>query len=199
MGTSKYVLILLLLSSGAALGQDADESKCVLLSATNGQTLTVRGKVDRNLHDMLLVLPNCKDVAVLSYAGAVDDLHGASSTTINLPRETPVDNGANLRLRRDHQFRLFQKYIDQTYKSTHTNVCIGCYKYEVEATFAGRLDVTKKAGITRDDQEHKIISMDGFGHPVPFTRYRFVVESVSDVKATKRSKAGNDSESCKAK
>jgi hypothetical protein len=45
--------------------------------------------------------------------------------------------------------------------------------------------VTETAGLVRDKDSQKIIRMDGFGHPTPFTRYRFVMVSVSDVWARK--------------
>jgi hypothetical protein len=191
MNRSKYLLILVL-CSGATFGQDTNDSGCVLSSLSNGQTLTVRGKVDRSMHDMLLVVSNCKEVAVLTYAGERDALHGVSSTTINLPRETPVGNGANLKLQKDRGFSLFEKYVNALYKSTRKNHCIACYKYKVEATFTGRLDVSNKVGLIRDEKAQKIIGMDGFGHPIPFTRYRLVLESVSDVVARKLPRPGTE-------
>jgi len=92
--------------------------------------------VDRNLHDMLLVMPNCEDVAVLAYAEETDALHGVSSTSINLPRETPVDNGTNLTLQRDRSF-VSSKNTSMKLTRAPQKRCIGCYKYEVEATFTG--------------------------------------------------------------
>lgn len=191
MRKSSYVLALLLCSV-VVFAQDKTGSLCVLTAASNGQTLTVRGKADRSMHDMLLVLPNCKDVAVLIYAGEEDALHSVSSTRVNLPRDTPVQDSANLKLQRDREFLAFEKYTNDVYKSTRKSICIGCYKYEVEATFTGRLDVTQKTGLIRDEKGQKIVGMDGFGHPIPFTRYRFVIESVANVTARKLPKPGTD-------
>ncbi len=190
MNKSKYLLVLLLLSVGA-FSQATDSILCALSSFTNGQIVTVHGKVNHGAHDMTLDVPKC-DTVVLTYADDPDFSHAASATSINLPRETAVDNGAKLTLRKDREFLRFQKYVAATYKSTRKNICIDCYEYEVEATFTGRLDVSKKVGLTHDEKGEKIISMDGFGHPVPFTRYRFVIESVSDVRTRKLPKPGTD-------
>jgi len=60
-------------------------------------------------------MPNCEDVAVLAYAEETDALHGVSSTSINLPEETPVDNGTNLTCKEIVSSSL-QKYVDETYQ-----------------------------------------------------------------------------------
>jgi hypothetical protein len=171
-------------SCGRSVDQD-ESTACVLSTATNGQMLRVRGQVGHAPHDMLVKIPNCDEAVVLTYAADPDGLYAASATSVNVRRETPIVNQPNLKLRKDREFQRFQKYVGATYKSRGKNICMECYKYEVEATFTGRLDVSKKAGFTFDEQSHKIIGLDGFGHPRPFTRYRLVIESLSDVVARK--------------
>jgi hypothetical protein len=184
-------LLLLILCSATAFSEEHVDTICMLSTVSNGQKLTVRGKVDRTMHDMLLVIPNCKEVAVLAYAGEPDDTHhGVSSTSINLPRETPVESSATLTLRKDHGFRVFERHVNAFYKSTRRHRRSEAWKYEVDATFTGRLDVTEKAGLILDEKEHKITGLDGFGHPRPFTRYRFVMEAVADVRTRRLPKAG---------
>jgi len=68
-----------------ALGQDtatheaghattsATESKCVLSTASNGQTLTVRGRVRNTAHDMAFDIPGCNETVLLTFAGERDN------------------------------------------------------------------------------------------------------------------------------
>jgi len=174
-----------LLCAVAAFGQNRGTDPCPFTPSNNGVEVTVRGRVVRRPHDMVLVIPNCKGMAVLVYADSPDGLYATSSTTTNLPRATRVEVDANLILREDRNFRRFVKYVNASYKSTRRHSRSECWKYEVQAEFTGLLDVTETAGLVRDKDSQKIAGMGGFGHPTPFTRYRFVMVSVSDVRARK--------------
>lgn len=174
-----------LLCAVAAFGQNRATDPCPFTPSNNGVEVTVRGRVIRRPHDMVLAIPSCKETAVLVYAGSLDGLYAVSSTTINLPRATRVEGDGDLSLRKDRDFRRFVKDVDASYKSTRRHSRSECWKYEVQAEFTGRLDVTETAGLVRDENSQKIVGMDGFGHPTPFTRYRFVMVSVSDLRARK--------------
>ncbi len=170
-----FVLLLSLLGPAVALSQEPAQGECVLASAKNAQTLTVRGKVVSTSHDMLLAVRGCVDRVVLVYAGDADT---------GVPSE---------RLRRDRAFRRFEQYTKATYKSSGKDICMQCAKYDVEATFTGRFDVaTIPEGLKKDnlgflhDESGKIVGKAGFGHPTPAYKYRLVIESVSDVVARKR-------------
>lgn len=176
--------VLFVICSTVTSAQRPDQNVCTLSSFTNGQIVTVHGKIVHGSHDMTLDITNCERV-VLTYADDPNFSHTASATSINVPHETRVDNRTALQLLRDREFRRFEKYVGANYKGTNRRPCMECYKYEVEATFRGRLDVSRKVGLTIDEQTHNIVSMDGFGHPRPFTRYRLVIGSVSDVVARK--------------
>jgi hypothetical protein len=178
-------LLFLLFACSATIGAQGGQSKCVLSSFMNGQVVTVHGRVVHGPHDMMLVIPNC-DTVVLAYADDPNFSATASSTGVNLPPGTPVNNDSKLELRKDSEFRRFQSYVGATNKGGGKNLCMECYMYEVEANFTGRLDVSEKVGLIRDEEEKKIVGMDGFGHPVPFTRYRLIIESVSGVVARKQ-------------
>lgn len=169
-----FVLLLSLFGPAVAFSQEPAQGECVLASAKNAQTLTVRGKVVSTAHDMLLVVQGCEDRLVLVYAGDLD---------------TGVPSG---RLRRDRNFTRFNKYVGATYKSSDKEICMQCPMYAVEATFTGRLDVaTIPEGLKKDnlgflhDESGKIVGKAGFGHPAPAYKYRLVIESVSDVVARK--------------
>jgi len=82
-----------------------------------------------------------------------------------------------------------------------------CMKYgDVEATLTGKLEIASMPpGTTKDptgfvrDSSGKIVGTFGWGHPVPFAKYRLVIQSVSDVKARKLPKPTPPNTSAEAK
>jgi hypothetical protein len=153
----------------------SSESKCVLSTASNGQTLTVRGRVRNTAHDMAFDIPGCNETVLLTFAGETDNEVSGSE------------------LHRDDELKRFQKYTSSVYKSSGKNICMDCPRYgDVEAELTGRLQIaTMPPGATRDkanfirDGSGKIIGTFGWGHPGPFAGYRLVIQSVAHVKARK--------------
>lgn len=151
----------------------ATSSPCVLSTASNGQTLTVRGMARSTPHDLVFDIPGCKETVLLTFAGEPDS--GVSGSE----------------LRQDDELRRFQKYTSSVYKSTGKNLCMECAKYgDVEAELTGKLEIaTMPPGATKDranfirDGSGKIIGTFGWGHPGPFAGYRLVIQSVAHVKA----------------
>ena len=151
------------------------ESKCVLSTASNGQTLTVRGKARSTAHDLAFDIPGCNETVLLTFAGEKDNDVSVSE------------------LRQDDELRRFQKYTSSVYKSTGKNLCMECAKYgDVEAELTGKLEIaTMPPGATKDkanfirDGSGKIIGTFGWGHPGPFAGYRLVIQSAAHVKARK--------------
>jgi len=172
MQTSKYLLILLLSVSAFAQNKTA---ACILDTTKDGQVITVRGKVADEPHDMGFTIPGCNDTVLLMYAGDKDNDVSAAQ------------------LRRDESLKRFQKYTSATYKSRGKNICLQCMQYgDVEATLTGKLEIaTIPPGTTKDnlgflhDASGKIVGKSGWGHPVPFAKYRLVIQTVADVKAKK--------------
>ncbi len=170
-----------------ALGQDtatheagyaatsATESKCILSTASNGQTLTVKGKARSTAHDLAFDIPGCKETVLLTFAGEKDSNVSVSE------------------LRQDDALRRFQKYTSSVYRSLGKNICMECAKYgDVEADLTGKLEIaTMPPGATKDkanfirDSSGKIIGTFGWGHPGPFAGYRLVIQSATHVKARK--------------
>jgi hypothetical protein len=161
--------------TASASAQSATGGMCPLSTFTNGQTVTVHGKVGQAPHDMALVVPGCSEAVVLVYAG------------------DPESRESSEKLLKDESFKRFEKYSRATYdrKIGEKGICMQCPKYEVEATLTGRFDVasdTVPEGQWKDklgmlhDQSGKFVGKAGFGHP-PIQKYRLVIESVSDVAA----------------
>lgn len=173
----------------AGHAEAVNDSGCVLSTATDGQTITVRGKVVSEPHDMAFGIPGCSDTVLLTYAGDRDN-------------DVSVDL-----LRKDENLKQFQNYTSAVYKSKGKSLCLQCMKYgDVEATLTGKLQVaTMPPGTTKDpagflrDSSGKIVGTFGWGHPVPFAKYRLIIQSVSDVKARKLPKPTNTTAKAKDK
>src|SRR6266852_6450889 len=203
MTRTKYFLILaaLVLSSMMGFTQQPEatheaghasglnDSGCVLSTATSGQVITVHGKVFSEPHDMGFGIPGCNDTVLLTYAGDRDN-------------DVSTDQ-----LRKDENLKQFQNYTSAVYKSRGKNLCLQCMKYgDVEATLTGKLEIaTMPPRTTKDpagfvrDSSGKIVGTFGWGHPVPFAKYRLVIQSVSEVKARKLPKPTRPNTSAETK
>jgi hypothetical protein len=181
------VIVVLVLLSGIVFSrhthaQEAERgtgsSACVLSTTRNGQVITVHGEAVQEPHDLAFDIPGCRDAVLLTYAGDTDNQVSASE------------------LRRDVQLARFQKYTSSTYSSADKSICMRCMKYgDVEAILTGMLEIASvPPGMTKDpagflrDASGKVVGKWGWGHPVPFARYRLVIQSVSEVKARKISR-----------
>ncbi len=170
-----FLAISVFLSTMAVVHTEAQQgdSKCVFSTASNGQIITVRGKVRSEPHDLAFDVFGCNDTVLLTYAGKQDNDVGATS------------------LQNDNNMKLFKKYTDSTYKSRGRNICMQCSKYgDVEAELTAKLEIAiLPLGATKDkanfirDPSGKIIGLFGWGHPGPFAGYRLIIQSVSQVKA----------------
>jgi len=134
--TTALSLLFLWFGSALVMAQSSKPNNCVLESAATGQMITVHGKVVHGPHDMLLDLPNC-DSVVIEYA------------EVAAPGQ---DNSRHIT--RHSNFRRFESYVRAEYPNTNDGgVCLGCFKYQVEATFKGRLDVARlPQALSKDSQ-----------------------------------------------
>lgn len=177
MSKSMWLLFILFVCSMTAFGQ-SQTGACILDTAKDGQSITLRGKTAQEPHDLVFDIEGCNDVVVLTYAGYPDNKVNADQ------------------LRQDESLKRFQKYTTATYKSSGKNICMECMKYrDVEATLTGKLEIaTVPAGTTKDQlgflhgASGKIVGTSGFGHPTRMFKYRLVILSASDVKASKQPK-----------
>ncbi len=101
------------------------------------------------------------------------------------PTRTPVT------LQKDKTFKQFDSLLSQTHEKG-ANMCLGCGRYAVTATFVGRLDGISDATLKRDNSG-KIMGFGGFGNMNAYPA-RLVLQSVSDVtsKEIDYSKADNE-------
>lgn len=143
----------------------AESGKCVIETAKNGTMVKVRGVVFPGGHDMFIRPEQCPENRVIvTYADdrSLKQIH-------------------HLHVQRDEAFRMFEQYLKEEQLSSPNEICRQCPKYEVNAELTGRLDIARSAGLKRNPKTGKVIRLEGYGHPLPFTRFRLVVTSVANV------------------
>ncbi len=92
--------------------------------------------------------------------------------TFKAPTRTPVT------LDKSKEFKQFDSLLSQPHQKG-LDMCLGCARYAVTATFTGRLDTVADASIKRD-ASGKITGFGGFGNMNAYPA-RLVLQSVSDV------------------
>jgi hypothetical protein len=145
-----------------------EQVACLLATAKNGDTVTLKGEATHGAHDGLIRITGCADEVLLAYA---DD---------------PSLRESKLSLKKDEMFGRFVEYFNAELPPQPNVACRECWKYRVTAEFTGRLDIAESAGWKKDAKTGKPIGVVGFGHPMPFTRYRLVITSVSKVEAVEK-------------
>lgn len=161
---ARGLLLGIVVSTAPALAQSG---KCVIETAKNGAIVRVRGVVFPGGHDMFIRPEQCPENRVIVIYG--DD---------------PTLGRGRLQVKRDDAFRTFERYVKEQQPSKPDEVCQQCPKYQVTAELSGRLNVAPSAGVKRNPKTGKATGLEGYGHPLPFTRFRLVLTGVSDVTAT---------------
>jgi hypothetical protein len=161
-----YKYILWGLGAVATYGQQT--ASCPLGGAKNGDTVVLRGEVFPTGHDTFVRPAGCEERVVLVYGD--DSSLGKSKISV----------------KRDEAFKQYEEYLKAEQKPAGITDCKECWKYRVTAEFQGRLDITESAGWKKDPKSGRVKGVEGYGHPLPFTRYRLVVASVSKVAAVER-------------
>jgi hypothetical protein len=169
------LLVFWLIGSAIAAAQTGASESCALDTAKDGQTITVEGNAVQQPHDLGFQVMGCDETVILAYAG------------------DPDTNVSADQLHMDKKLKQFQKYTSAVYKGDKKNICLECAQYtDVKATLSGKLEIASiPTGTTKDsmgflhDASGKVVGTSGFGHPTRMFKYRFVVFSVTDVRARK--------------
>jgi len=162
----------MLLVGASLIGQTLQKPTCVLDMAKDGAFLTIRGVVFPTGHDIYIRPSGCEI--------------SASNRVIIVWGDDPSLNKEKLDVRRDAEFVRYDKLLGEKFPLAPNMVGVGRSRYRVTADFEGRLDIAPYAGLTRNPKNKKPIGIAGFGHPMPFTRFRLVARSVSNVEATEQ-------------
>lgn len=142
----------------------AQSGQCFIETVKNGTLVTVRGVVFPGGHDMFIRPEQCPDNRVIVTYG--DD---------------PALGRGRLQVKRDDSFQAFERYLKEQQPSKPNEICQQCPKYQVTAELSGRLDIAPSAGVKRNPKTGKATGLEGYGHPLPFTRFRLVLTSVANV------------------
>lgn len=162
-------MIVGMLATAAVYAQE--QTACSLAEFRNRDEITLKGEVFPTAHDTFLRPAGCSERVVLVYG---DD---------------PSLGTGKLAVTKDKKLRQYALYVRAEQKPAGVTICKECWKYRVTAELQGRLDIAPSAGWKKDAQSGKVIGIEGFGHPLPFTRYRLVISRVLSVEAVERAPA----------
>jgi hypothetical protein len=168
----RRMTVIILCASSILLGQARDGSSCVLETAKDGDAVKFRGEVFPTGHDVFIRPSGC----AVNPANRVI-LVWADDSSLGAPKAS---------VRKDAAFSEFNRLLKATLPLPSNGVGVGEARYEVVADFEGRLEVAPSAGLKRDPQGKKVIGIEGFGHPMPFTRFRLVSSGVSRIESMER-------------
>ena len=143
----------------------ANDDTCPLHSAKSGTLVKIRGSALHGAHDAVIRPVGCEENVILVWG---DD-----------PSLGPHKIG----VRRDAEFLRFNELLRATFPLPPNVYGTGQTRYRVVAEFEGRLEISDDVGLIRDPKTTKVIRVEGFGSPLPFTRFRIVATSVSAIEA----------------
>lgn len=187
----RVCLLALLLSAlaGAANAQVVDTTVCDVLknpASFNGKTVRIKGTVVADFDQFVINSGDCgKDVngIWLAYPQGSKTKSGPVAMLELAPAHNfagtaaPVTRPA-VTLTRDKKFKQFDSLLSQAHDKSGST-CLGCGRYQVQATLVGRLDGVSDASIQRDSKG-KITGLGGFGNLNAYPA-RLVIQSVADV------------------
>jgi hypothetical protein len=184
-----YIVVLCWLLTPLSLrAQIVDATVCDILSnpqSFDGKTVRVNGVAIAGFEEFAIQGTGCNQVVNAIWLAYPEGTKGkagpAASLRLQLGKNSPVGssnvNRAPVKLDKNKEFKDFDKYLSTQPKTD--GPCLGCVKFTVAATFVGRLDGAKDAGLSRDSSG-KVIGLSGFGDLNRYTA-RLVLQSVSEL------------------
>ncbi len=180
-----------------AYAQAVDTTVCDVLKnpeSFNGKTVRIKGTVVAGFDQFVLNGSDCGQYVNgiwLSYPQGTKAKSGPLAIleirpAKNFSGKTEAEPAA-VTLVKDKSFKQFDSLLAQQHQKGGT--CMGCARYNVEATLTGRLDGVKSASLTRADG--KITGLGGYGNLNAYPA-RLVIASVADVVAKEVSYAKSD-------
>jgi hypothetical protein len=182
-------LFLLALSACALRAQAVDTTVCDVLKnpqSFDGKTVRIKGSVIAGLDEFVVMDGDCGDNVNGIWLAFPQGAKAKSGPTMmvqlqpahNFAGKNQVQSRPAVKLQKDKPFKQFDSLLAQTHDNRGTSACLGCPRYQVQATLVGRLDAVASAGIERNGG--KIVGLGGFGNLNAYPA-RLVLESVADV------------------
>ncbi len=198
----RLVLAMLLVCgfAGGLYAQTVDTTVCAVLknpTAFNGKMVRIQGTVVAGFDQFTVNDGNC-GLAVNGIWITYPEGTKAKGGPLAMVRLEPAHNFAGtiaaekrtpVVLDRDKEFKHFDSLLAEEH-DPGAGVCLGCRKYDVQATLVGRLDAVASAALNRNGQG-KIVGLGGFGNMNAYPA-RLVLESVSGVIGKKEDYSKSD-------
>jgi hypothetical protein len=168
-------------------GQAIDATVCDILKnppSFDGKILRIKGTVSVGFDQFVIKGSDCGQPLNGIWLSYPEGTKGKAGPAALLQLQ-PAHNFAGtltaadrkpVSLDRTKDFKQFDSFLSTPYKGS--GMCIGCVRYEVNATLVGRLDGIKAE--LRRDPAGKIVAISGFGNMNAYSA-RLVLQSVADV------------------
>lgn len=154
---------------GVGLYGQSNGGPCPLDAAKNGDVVKIRGEAFPGGHDMFIRPAACAT--------------SPANRVILVWADDPSLSTNRASVRKDTAFTEFNRLLKSTFPLPPNGVGVGQSRYRVLADFEGRLEVAQSAGLKRDPKSKKVVRLEGFGHPMPFTRFRLIATGVSRIES----------------
>jgi hypothetical protein len=199
-----FVLALLACATVCSLhAQAVDTTVCAVVKnpkSFDGKTVRIKGTVFVGFDSFIVKDTECGyplDNIWLDYPQGTKGKAGASAVLRIQPAHNytgsyTAPTRAAVTLDKSKDFKQFDSLLSQAHNKG-AGMCLGCMRYEVNATLVGRLDAVADAGIKRD-ASGKITDFGGFGNLNMYPA-RLVLQSVSDVTPKELDYTAADNES----
>jgi hypothetical protein len=176
--------------TGSLAAQTVDASVCEILAnpqSFDGKIVRLKGTVSAGFDEFAVKDATCNQAVNAIWLAYPEGTKGKAGAAALVQLQLGRNNNATppnvsrspVRLDKNKDFKQFDSLLSTPYKAG--GMCLGCIRYTVTATLAGRLDGVKEAGIVRDSTG-KFVSANGYGN-LNLYRSRLVLQAVSDVSA----------------
>lgn len=157
---------------GVGLYGQSKGDPCPLDTAKNGDVVKIRGEAFPGGHDVFIRPAACAT--------------SPTNRVILVWADDPSLSTNRASVRKDAAFTEFNRLLKSTFPLPPNGVGVGQSRYRVLADFEGRLEVAQSAGLKRDPKSKKVVRLEGFGHPMPFTRFRLIAKGVSRIESNEQ-------------
>jgi len=169
--------------------QAVDATVCDILktpASFNGKTVRIKGTVRAGFDEFVVKGTDCGQYVNGIWLAYPEGTKAKSGPAAVLQLQPARNFGGSVvavertpvQLEKSKDFKQFDSLLSTPYKGG--GMCLGCVRYEVNATLVGRLDGTDSA--LRRDGTGKIVAISGFGNLNAYSA-RLVLQSVSEVSA----------------
>jgi hypothetical protein len=182
-------MILSLSSSISAQEVPIEATVCAILTnplAYDGKMIRVRAPVVAAWNEFEIIGGECNQDRHAIWL-RIPPEKSPEASNLPITRAEGIENpsvAADLRMRQENLRRFRRLLMARIPAKGKSGTCLSCYRYDVTATFVGKLEMVESSSRKPPDSQEALRS-SGYGHDGSY-RLQFVIHSVSDISAQDR-------------